>query len=56
MVTINQIYYQISSMSAGGTSFDQLKYSRDQILRCRNMTRFGNLGFPVLVTFLGDRF
>ena len=43
-------------MSAGGTSFDQYKYSRDQILKCRNMTRFGNLDFPVLVTFLGDRF
>ena len=53
---INQIYYQISSMSAGGTSFDQNKYSIDQILKCRDMTRFGNLDFLVLVTFLGDRF
>jgi hypothetical protein len=56
MMMTNHIYYQISSMSAVGTSFYQWKYSRDQILKYRNMTRFGNLDFPVLVTFLGDRF
>jgi hypothetical protein len=56
MMMNNHIYYQISSMSVVGNSFDQYKYSRDQILKCRNMTRFGNQDFPVLVTFLGDRF
>ena len=56
MMMNNHIYYQISSMSVGGTSFYQWKYSRDQILKCRNMTRFGNLDFPVLVTVFNDRF
>ena len=32
MMTIPPIFYQISSMGAGGTSFHQWKHSRDQIL------------------------
>jgi hypothetical protein len=55
-MNITQIYYQLSFMGAGGTSFHHWKPSRNQILKFRNMTRFGNLVFPVLVSFFGDRF